>query len=165
MATIAGDFLNAYCVYNFGGQWDINREKGYFLENSKDRKYFNIVDYAKQNVFWFYSAYNEYDLLQKEYLDTGINRLCSFAIASKYHGDLLLSPCYKEILTLSVEEIRSLSEKYCRKIISQRAFAKEFLQGKELIKTYANDIVNHHKSLQLIRKYLTCFVKDFSVLK
>lgn len=134
-------------------------------DNSKDRLYFNIVDYAKQNVFWFYSAYNEYDLLQKKYLGIGINRLCSFAIASKYHGDILLYPCYKEILTLSVEEIRSSSEKYCRKIISQRAFVKEFLQGKELVNTYANDIVIHHKSLQSIRKYLSCFVKDFNALK
>ena len=111
-------------------------------------------------MFWFYSVYNEYDLLQKKYLDTGINRLCSFAIASKYHGDLLLYPCYKEILTLSVEEIRSLSEKYCRKIISQRTFAKEFLQGKELIKTYADDIVFHHKSLLSIQKCFGMFCNN-----
>ena len=150
MATIAGNYLNAQCVYNWGGQWDINNEPGYFLEKTKNKKYFNIVRFAKENVFWFFAAYNGNDLAQKEYLSKSIELISSFAIASKYHGDYLLYPCYKKVLTLSHEEMQTLCVKYNNVIISQRKFAKELLHGKELFKTCLEDIVRHHKSLQIM---------------
>lgn len=150
MATIAGNYLNAECIYNFGGQWDISNEPGYFLKHSGNKKYFNIIECAKENVLWFWAAYNDNDLIQKEYLNKYIELISCFPIASKYHGDYLLYPCYKKVLTLSFEEMKALSEKYNNRIITQRNFAKETLCGIELFKTCLEDIVNHHKSLQIM---------------
>lgn len=153
MATIAGSYLNADRVFNFGGQWDLSCEKGYFLNNAKDGQYYNIVEFANKNIIWFYSAYNEYDVEQKVYLDKYIDRIYTFAIASKYHGDYLLYPCYKNILAFSMNEIEVLNKKYYKKIVSQKKIAGDCLRGAELGKACMDDIIRKHKSLQILQKW------------
>lgn len=152
MATIAGYHLNAEAVFTFGGQWNIDKEPGCFLgkTDTYGRKYYDIINYAQENVIWFWSAYSKQDCEQRDYLGNYINNISSFAISSKYHGDLLLYPCYKNILVLSLEEIQRIERKYGKKTISQRTIAKDFLQGKELCHTCVKDIIRHHKSLQIM---------------
>lgn len=154
MAVIAGNYLQADWVFSFGGQWNIEHTKEYFVEACKKEwgKYYNIVNYAKENVVWFYSALNEDDNIQKSYLGED-NKAMVFAMRSKYHGFLLLFPCYKVILTLSNERIKKLHKKYQNRLISQRRFAAELLHGGELFRTCFKDIMDHHKSLQILFSY------------
>ena len=154
MATIVGDRLNARCIYSFGGQWNLNHEKEHFWDDGINKQYFDITRYAKENVMWFYSAYNEADLLQKECLGVHIEEISAFAMNSKYHGYLLLSSCYKNLLIMPIGEIKHLGMKYKNKVISQRRMAKELLHGKELIDTCIKDIISKHRSLQYIQSIL-----------
>lgn len=154
MATLVGNFLDAQCIYSFGGQWNLNHEKESFWDVSINKQYFDITRYAKENVMWFYSAYNEADLLQKECLGEYIEDISAFAMNSKYHGYLLLSPCYKNLLTMPMGEMKNLGMKYKSKVISQRRMAKELLHGKELRDTCIKDIISKHKSLQYIQSIL-----------
>lgn len=156
MAVIAGYFLHAEYIFSFGGQWSIESESQYYLNKYRDEygKYYNITKYAKENVLWFYSALNENDNMQKQLLGNDFDKILSFAIASKYHGDLILFPCYEKILVCSLPQLKRLGEKYHGKLISQRKFAKELLSGRELFQTCINDIIRHHKSLQIITSFM-----------
>lgn len=158
MASIAGEFLNAELVFNFGGLWNIQSKKTYFLEKysrvDECRKYYDITNLAKENNVWFYSALNEGDNEQKELLGTNFGHLLSFGIESKYHGDLLFFPCYERLVVYTCDEVVALYNKYKNRMVSQRKIAREFLSGTVLIEEYKKDFIHHHKSLQKLQSFL-----------
>lgn len=159
MAVIAGAYLNAEYAFSFGGQWSIENRDEYYLGKyrSERGKYFNITQYAKENVIWFYSALNEWDNAQKNYLREQ-HKVKIFAIESKYHGYLLLFPCYEKILTIPYERIEALNRKYSGKMISQRRLARELLQGKEFVITLIQDVIHHHRSLQILFSHFKTYI-------
>ena len=158
MASIAGDFLGAEIVFNFGGLWNIKIKKNYFLEKfshvDECNKYYDIAHLAKENHIWFYSALNEGDNEQKELLGVDFGKLLSIGVESKYHGDLLFFPCYERLLVYTYDEVVSLYHKYKNKIVSKRKIAREFLGGTMLIEEYKKDFIHHHKSLQKLQSIL-----------
>lgn len=78
MAVIAGAYLEAEYVFSFGGLWSIEDRDEYYLRKYKKERgsYFNIAQYARDNVIWFYSAFNEWDSIQKNYLGGGRVKCC-----------------------------------------------------------------------------------------
>lgn len=162
MAVIAGVYLQAECVFDFGGQWSLidDLDTYYFLKKYETEslysKYYDIAKLIKDNktpIFYFYSALNEGDKRQVESLISRDN-VFIFAMKSKIHGWLLFNSCYKNLLIKSVTEIKRIYGKYQGKLISQKKICFDLLKVNEALIEVRDDIIRNHKSLQAVTRLL-----------
>ena len=118
-------------------------------------KYYNFTSLIQSSsvpIMYFYSALNEGDKEQVEYLKISgsVNNVRIFAMKSEDHGFLMLNSCYKKILMMNEEQLTILCMKYNKKLISLRKWCLEILERKEAIKEIWRDVIRCHKSLQII---------------
>lgn len=158
MAVIAGIYLQAECVFDFGGQWSLNDriDTNFYLKKYEKEITYNkhyditgLVQYNKVPVFYFYSALNNDDQHQTDLLRFKDN-VFIFAMKSKEHGWLLFNSCYRKLLIRHVDEIEKLCDKYKNGLISQKKICFDLLDLKEALREVKIDIIRNHKSLQLL---------------
>lgn len=162
MAALVGSKIGAKCAFSFGGQWNITHalQKYRLIQErySENCEYLDLTSLLNENqvpIFWFYSAKCEIDLAQYRFLSLNkIPYVYDFAMDSDMHGFLLLNGCYKKLLPLGIKRVIELYEKYQGKIINLRSFCLELMGWREAWPELGKDIVNHHKSLQILRKYI-----------
>ena len=170
IAAIVGIYLNAERVFSFGGQVtlqyllrhkeEVGFEDSYYFVKLYEKdilrsKYYNVIPLIQSSsvpIMYFYSALNEGDKEQVEYLKISgsVNNVRIFAMKSEDHGFLMLNSCYKKILMMNEEQLTILCMKYNKKLISLRKWCLEILERKEAIKEIWRDVIRCHKSLQII---------------
>ena len=162
MAAVVGSKIGAKCIFSFGGQWNIThalQEYRLIQERySGNCEYLDLTSLLKENkvpTFWFYSAKNDFDLVQYRFFSMNkVPYVYDFAMDSDEHGFVLLNGCYKKLLPLDIKQVIELYEKYQGEIINLRRFCLELMEWKEAWPDLKKDIIKHHKSLQILRKYI-----------
>lgn len=173
LATILGVYLQAECVYTFGGQWSLfeglqdAEERGqleksyYFLHKyrsvEKYKRFYEITGLLKNNkvpIMYFYSAQNEEDKVQAQLLkEAKPSCVYCFAMKSSEHGYTMFNGCYKKVLTCSVEKLKQIHFKYENHLISLRKICFDFMDMDIAIRECVNDIIQSHKSLQQVAQF------------
>lgn len=170
LATILGIYLQAECVFNFGGQWSLYEElrlaeknnklecSQYFLNknryNEKCNRYYNITFLLENNkipIMYFYSALEDGDIKQVEILqESEMSNVYCFAMKSSAHGYTLFNSCYRKVLTCPLRDLTSIYSRCKNKIVSLRKMCFYLLDIHEAVKECVKDVLECHKSLQII---------------
>lgn len=132
MAMLIGWLIGAQSVFCFAGQvslfeadnvlerYTLLRKYKYELEYNK---YFDIRKYHNPNVevFYFYAAKCENDLIQKKLCDELVN-VHKMGFDSKKHGITMYSANMPYVLSRNNEKLNLLFRKYGEKTVSREVF-------------------------------------------
>lgn len=132
MASLVGAKIGAEVVFNFAGQFVLDRGPDltgnyYYLRKNKNdsskNKYFNIVSYIKDTVpiMYFYGYGSKQDFMQKEEVKNIENVFC-FAFDTDKHGVVLEEKDIPIVLTLKMEHLKKLYVNHEAKIIDKTRF-------------------------------------------
>lgn len=165
MSVIAGQYLQAKCIYSFGGQFTLEHlfreseddlaESYYYVEYNKDNKkinkYYNLLEMLQRNkvpIMFFYSALCEGDSEQFEVLNKAkSSNIFCFAMKSKQHGHLMFNKCYQRVVSTDLTKLLKLYEHYKGKMISFWSWCLHLLEWNEAIMEIVKDVICKMKSV------------------
>lgn len=133
IAVIAGMVLKAQAVFSFSSQFNLWEmiEGNSFLEKYRDdvrSKYYGLNTLFKQNtevpIFHFYPGNCDLDIRQSEYAKQ-INNVYFFKFNEKIHGNTVLAVNYQYIFNKSLDELKTLSERFSNRKINRFIFLFE----------------------------------------
>lgn len=133
IAVLAGMVLKAQSVFSFSSQFNLWEmiEGNSFLEKYRDdvrSKYYGLNTLFKQNtevpIFHFYPGNCDLDIRQSEYAKQ-INNVYFFKFNEKIHGNTVLAVNYQYIFNKSLDELKTLSDRFSNRKINRFIFLFE----------------------------------------
>lgn len=124
MVVIAGIKLNAKAVYNFSGQFRIEKERrkgiiGEYEEDNEKNVYFDLVPLIEQAtipIFYFFPGNSEWDKTQSE-LVKDCKNIYRFEFRHKEHGNTVLTYNFKYIFCMNINKLVKYSTTFHNKQI------------------------------------------------
>ncbi|MGN0157152.1 MAG: hypothetical protein ACI39N_07870 [Lachnospiraceae bacterium] len=170
MAVIAGVWLNAKVIFNFGGQCSLiksfkdfsDKNRKFIEEQSKknEGKWLDIIEWSIRNlktpIMWFYAGKCPRDIQQIEEFkkkSEGMEQfknLKFFSINSDTHGFYLLSGNAEWIICKDIKELVELSEHYKGKLINMRILAIKTMPFHDAVSAIKKDLARCHRSLRFL---------------
>lgn len=170
MAVIAGVWLKAKVIFNFGGQSslikslnDFSDKNRRFIEEQNRKngdKWLDITEWSIKNlttpIMWFYAGKSKGDIGQVEELREKaasmkqFKNVHFFPMDSDIHGFYLLYGNTEWIICKEINRLVELSEKYKGKLINMRMFALKTMPFRNAVLAIKKDLVRCHKSLRFL---------------